>query len=52
VKSIICERSIDAGLTLIGFREEQVKHSLQMFDGYDELGDILFINTTEIRKIE
>lgn len=52
VKSMICERSIDAGLTLIGFREEQVKHSLQFFDGFDELGDILFINTTLERKIE
>lgn len=52
VKSMICERSFDAGLTLIGFREEQVKHSLQFFDGYEELGDILFINTTMERKIE
>lgn len=52
VKSMICERSFDAGLTIIGFREEQVKHSLQFFDGYEELGDILFVNTTLERKIE
>ncbi len=52
VKKVINERSFDAGLTLIGFREEQVKHSLEIFEGYEELGDILFVNTTLERKIE
>lgn len=52
VKKVICERSVDAGLTLIGFREEHLKHSLEMFDGYDDLGDILFVNTLHERKIE
>ncbi len=48
VKSIICERSKDAGLTLIGFREEQLKHSAEsVFYGYEEMGDILFINATK-----
>lgn len=53
VKSIICEHSQDAGLTLIGFREEQLKHSSEeVFDGYDTLGDVLFINASQERTIE
>lgn len=52
VKSIISEYSQDAGLTLIGFREEQIKHSMEVFDGYETLGDVLFINATQQRIIE
>ncbi len=51
-KSIICEHSKDAGLTLIGFREEQIKHSAEVFEGYNELGDVLFINAFQERSIE
>lgn len=51
-KSIICKHSLDAGLTLIGFREEQLKHTPDIFDGYDELGDVLFINASQERTIE
>jgi amino acid transporter len=47
-KSIICDRSKDAGLTLVGFREEQLKHSVErVFHGYEEMGDILFINAIQ-----
>lgn len=52
IKTVITEKSADAGLTIIGFREEQIKHSIDLFEGYDVLGDILFINTTVARKIE
>ena len=51
-KSIISEHSLDAGLTLIGFREEQLKHSNEAFQGYDELGDVLFINASQKRSID
>jgi len=52
VKTTICEHSKDAGLTLIGFREEQIKHSMEVFDGYEVLGDVLFINASQERTIE
>ncbi|MGD2035574.1 MAG: amino acid permease [Bacteroidales bacterium] len=50
-KSIICERSKDAGLTVIGFREEVLKHDKEVFSGYDDLGDILFVNASQMRDI-
>jgi amino acid transporter len=52
VKSVICEHSLDAGLTLVGFREEQIKHSLEVFEGYELLGDVLFLNAAQHRTIE
>lgn len=43
-KSLINERSQDAGLTLIGIREESVKHQRdELFKGYDMLGTVLFV---------
>ena len=50
-KKIICERSKEAGLTVIGFREEVLKHDKNVFCGYDELGDILFVNASQLREI-
>ncbi len=52
VKSLINQYSSDAGLTIVGFREEQLKrnHS-DIFDGYDESGDILFVNSQEKKEI-
>lgn len=45
-KSVINERSAHAGLTLIGFREEHLKHQgREIFLGYDHLGDVLFVNS-------
>jgi DNA-binding TFAR19-related protein (PDSD5 family) len=44
-KSIINKKSKDAGLTIIGFRSEQLKHDGQeLFMGYDDLGNVLFVN--------
>ncbi len=52
-KSIICERSLDAGLTLVGFREEQLKHNIdEVFGGFEEMGDMLFINATKQISLE
>ncbi len=53
VKSIIKEYSSKAGLTIIGFREEQVKHSgADIFADFDHMGDILFINATQEQRIQ
>ena len=52
-KSLINEYSKDAGFTLIGFREELLKHEKEkLFSGYDNLGNILFVQSHEQKKIE
>lgn len=52
-KTLINEKSADAALTIIGFREEIIKHEkLKYFEGYDNLGTILFVNSHNIKKIE
>jgi len=51
-KSVICERSKDAGLIITGFDADQIKHDgKKLFEGYDEIGDILFINAHDHKKI-
>jgi hypothetical protein len=53
ITQIICEKSAEAGLTLIGFQEEQTRQTfLQQFEGYDALGDILFVNASRQYPIE
>ncbi len=53
VKEIINKYSADAGLTLIGFREERLRHQgVNLFKGYDSLGNILFVNSFNQKTIE
>jgi hypothetical protein len=52
-KSIINEKSADAGLVILGFREESMKHQKnELFEGYDQLGEMLFINSFNKKSIE
>ncbi len=51
-KNIISERSKEAGLTVIGFREEALKHDKDIFSDYNDMGDILFVNASHIREIK
>ncbi len=52
-KAIINEYSANAGLTIIGFREEMLKHEgRNVFDGYEKPGDILFVNSHNKKAIE
>ncbi len=52
-KSIINEYSADAGLTIIGFREESMKkNAREIFEGYNETGNTLFINSCSKKIIE
>ncbi|MBS2210378.1 amino acid permease [Carboxylicivirga mesophila] len=52
-KSLIKDKSSNAGLTIIGFREEQTKHSgSEVFEGFDDMGDILFVNANRQQTIE
>jgi amino acid transporter len=48
---MINEQSKNAGLTVVGFREEQLKHDKNAFSHYGELGDVLFVNASQMREI-
>jgi amino acid transporter len=53
LKSLIKEKSVKAGLTMIGFRSEQIKHEGdKLFDDYIEMGDVLFVNAFRDKEID
>ena len=53
LKGIINERSHAADLTLIGFPGEGVSpEHLDIFTGYDQLGNVLFVNTSKEKIIK
>jgi len=44
--SVLCERSRDADLVMIGFRAEALRHQgAELFEGYEGLGNILFVSS-------
>ena len=52
-KKLINDRSGDAGLVILGFHSEQLKHhGLELFKGYDNVGDILFVNASVRKEIQ
>lgn len=52
VKNSINEKSKNAGLTIVGFRAESMKHiGIDVFEGYDGVGDILFVNSHNQKEI-
>ena len=52
-KSIINLYSVNAGLTIIGFHEDSIKHlDTSTFDGYDDIGNVLFVNSFKNKLIE
>lgn len=52
-KEVINDKSKDADLTLIGFRSELLKkQGLDIFNGYDKIGDVLFMNTDQQKEIK
>lgn len=53
IKSIINRDSKNSDLTIVGFRNELVKkQKLDIFEGYNELGSILFVNSIKEKDIE
>ncbi|NQT77830.1 MAG: amino acid permease [Bacteroidetes bacterium] len=51
-KVLINEHSAEAGLTIIGFRAEHIKHyGTDLFMDYDVVGDILFVNSHRQKEI-
>jgi hypothetical protein len=53
VKNIINNHSSEAGLTIIGYTPEDVKlNGREVFEGYDELGNVLFVNACSAKIID
>ena len=53
IKTIINQYSENAGLTLIGIREEMVKHEKEkLFEGYERQGTTLFVYSKNQKTIE
>jgi len=52
-KDVINHYSADAGLVILGFNRESVKsQSKSIFEGYDSLGNVLFVNSSISKIIE
>lgn len=52
-KELICEYSSNADLTIMGFRSEAIKQiGDELFQGYDQIGDVLFVNSTKSKEIK
>jgi hypothetical protein len=52
-KAIINKNSVNAGLTLIGLREELLKKEKEkLFDGYGDVGTVLFVHSKDQKPIE
>ncbi len=52
-RNLINEHSSHAGLTIIGFHSELLKHEgSRIFEGFDEVGNILFVNSHSQKEID
>ena len=53
IRSLINRNSANADLVIVGLREEILKHkgSPDVFSGFEDVGDVLFVNTTEKKEI-
>ncbi len=52
-KELINLKSKDAGLTILGFRQESIKNrGREIFNDYDDVGSILFVNSCSVKQIE
>jgi len=52
-KAIISKKSVDADLTIIGFRSELIKaEGIKLFSDYEDIGNILFVSSTKEKEIK
>lgn len=53
IKSLINLKSSEAALTIVGFRGDHLKHEREnIFTGFDDLGNILFVHSQTQKEIE
>ncbi len=50
-KAIIEEKSIDSDFTIIGFRDKDITDGMQLFEGFGDIGNILFVNADKQKEI-
>jgi hypothetical protein len=51
-KTLVNEQSTEAGLTIIGFQEELLKHhGTEHFGGYNKIGDVLFVDAKGMKEL-
>ncbi len=52
ISEIVSAHSKNAGLTILGFRDEKIKHEgIQFFNSFSDIGDILFVNASKSKEI-
>lgn len=52
-KDLVNEYSYDAGLTIIGFKGEYLRgEGTEFFDGYNKIGEVLFVDAQGIKEIK
>jgi solute carrier family 12 sodium/potassium/chloride transporter 2 len=52
-REVIGEVSVDADLTIIGFRHEQlITEGYKLYTGYDRLGNVLFVSANKKKEIK
>lgn len=53
LKSIICSKSKDADLTILGVRDELIKkQGVDVFEGLQNVGNTIFVNAAEGKRIK
>ncbi len=53
LKEVIGERSVDADLTIVGFRHEELtEQGYKLFTGYDGPGNVLFVSANKKKEIK
>jgi amino acid transporter len=50
-KNVIMKHSVDADLTLIGFTSDTLKNTDELSEGYNDLGNILFVSANRAKAI-
>ena len=50
-KKVIMKYSADADLTLIGFTSDAIKNIEELTEGYQDLGNILFVSSNRAKAI-
>lgn len=52
-KDLIAEKSVDADLTIVGFRHELVKaKGMEVFEGFGDTGNLLFVSSQKEKEIK
>ena len=52
-KAVLEDNSEDADLTIIGFNDEDIDaYGIETFEGYEDLGNILFVNANDYKSID